>query len=567
MTETKRKTEPQPSTRFRKPVTGGSHEDGCGKITTQGYTGCAPQLPVTERSEVTLGGAFTVDRRTFLKSACLGAAALKGASVLTASGMTTQVSSAQSLERLNPRNVKLNVKPVFGALVHSGMWEGPCRWGVQKTPDQERADGRARYSKAVEETRKRLTGDVRLLEPVYHEYSDKMEATIGQDLFDKLARDSDDTDLYLVYGAYTFGQYCCGVVGRRFRKPTAMLGNLVNMEAAAYLRSIGVEGYAPVDYEELNGLISVLRARKVFQQTSIVYPTDLGRRLKRNVSCVSDFEDLKSRFGITTTIVPYKELASEVNGVERDDARARLAEEITDRLVAASQKCDIDRKYVLSDVRFSLAVRSLMAKHNSNSCTIECMEFCANRLAQDWKACPCLHHSLMKSEGYASACEGDINALLSMQMLMAISKKAAYMGNLNPKDKEHVLLGHEVPAVKMNGFDAPDLPYELRNFVVSGWGTKMQIELDKVGEKTATFARIDPTAKKILIAKGEVVGCEGFRKPGCALVAVLRVPDARELLRRRVDYGFHFAMVYGDYAQQMADLSRLLRLEVSTFNV
>ena len=72
---------------------------------------------------------------------------------------------------------------------------------------------------------------------------------------------------------------------------------------------------------------------------------------------------------------------------------------------------------------------------------------------------------------------------------------------------------------------------------------------------------------KILIAKGEVVGCEGFRKPGCALVAVLRVPGARELLKRRADYGFHFAMVYGDYASQMADLSRLLKIEASTFNV
>ena len=509
---------------------------------------------------------MTINRRTFLESACLGAVALNGAGGLIGAELANQAATEDALERLNPRNVKLHVKLVFGGMIHSGMWEGPCRWDVQKTPDEERVDLLASFRKAVEASRTGLSGDVRLLEPVYHEYSEKVEETIGDEFFAKLAKDSGDTDLYLIHGN-VFAQYFLGVIGRRFRKPTAMLGSLINTEGAAYLRSIGVEGYAPENYEELGALIAVLRARKVFQQTSMVYPTDLGRRLKRNVSCVSDFEDLQNRFGITTTIVPYKELASEVEGVERDEAKGRLAEEIAARVVAGAQKCDIDRKYVVSDARFSVAVRSLMAKHNSNSFTIECREFCASRLAQDWKACPCLHHSLMKSAGYASACEGDINALLSMQMLMALSKRAAYMGNLNPKDDEHVRLGHEVPAVKMKGFDGPDLPYELRNFIVAGWGTKMQIELDKVGEKTATFARIDPTAKKILIAKGEVVGCEGFRKLGCALVAILRVPRAKELLKQRADYGFHFAMVYGDYASQMVELSRLLKLEVATFNV
>ena len=155
-----------------------------------------------------------INRRTFLESACLGAAVLKGAGVATASGAITQPSAEQTLERLNPRNVKLNVKLAFGAMVHSGMWEGPCRWDVQKTPDEERAALQAQYRKTIEESRKRLSGDVRLLAPVYHEYSEKLEATIGQEFFDQLARDSDDTDLYLIFGN-VFAQYFYGVIGRK----------------------------------------------------------------------------------------------------------------------------------------------------------------------------------------------------------------------------------------------------------------------------------------------------------------------------------------------------------------
>jgi len=55
----------------------------------------------------------------------------------------------------------------------------------------------------------------------------------------------------------------------------------------------------------------------------------------------------------------------------------------------------------------------------------------------------------------------------------------------------------------------------------------MQIEMDKVGEKTVTFARLDPTAHKILIARAKWLAVRDSRKPGCALVAVLRVPGAR----------------------------------------
>ena len=136
------------------------------------------------------------------------------------------------------------------------------------------------------------------------------------------------------------------------------------------------------------------------------------------------------------------------------------------------------------------------------------------------------------------------------------------MGNLYYREENVVRLGHEVPALKMNGFDTPDLPYELRNFIVSGWGTKLQIELDKLIEKKVTFARIDPLGKKILAAKGEVIGCEGFGKLGCALVALINIPNARELTKKRADYGFHYAMVYGDYTQELNKLADIINMEI-----
>ncbi|UCC99612.1 MAG: hypothetical protein JSW66_06945 [Phycisphaerales bacterium] len=468
---------------------------------------------------------------------------------------------------INPNSIRLNVKLVFGACIHSGMWEGPCRWDTPQTPEEERRGLRARFNQAVEDSQKRLN-HVNLLEPVYYEYDEDIDRSIGQDLYAQLQEDNETVDLYLIH-ANVFGQYFNGIIGRRFRKPMAMIGGLINTEAAAYLRSIGVEGYAPGDYEEMNRLMSILRARKVFRQTGILYATDRGRRLKRNVSCISDFEDLRERFGIKTKIIAYKEFGDELTRVRDDDGLIQQAEQIAEQLIREAQRCDIDRTYVISDVQFHMTVKRLLSKFNCNSFTIECREFCASRLADQWKTCPCLNHSMMKSEGFASSCEGDINCLLSMQMLQSLANKAAYMGNLqrDGDDPKLIRLGHEVPAVKMAGYEEADLPYELRNFIVSGWGTKMQIELDTLEEKTVTFARLDPLAKRMLVSKGEVVGCRGFREPGCRLVAVLNVPDPTELLKRRADYGFHFSMVYGDCSQELIELAELLNIDIETHNI
>lgn len=468
---------------------------------------------------------------------------------------------------VSPNSIRLNVKLVFGACIHSGMWEGPCRWDAPQTPEEERRGLRTRFKNAVENSEKGLR-NVNLLKPVYYEYDEDIDKSIGEDLYSALERDNEIVDLYLIH-ANVFGQYFNGVIGRRFNKPIAMIGGLINTEAAAYLRSIGVEGYAPGNYDELNKLISILRARKIFQQTSILYSTNRGRRLKRNVSCISDFEDLKERFGINTKIIAYKIFADEITHVKNDGELIKQAEQIADKLIREAQRCDIDRKYVISDVQFYITVKRLLSKFNCNSFTIECREFCASRLADKWKACPCLNHSIMKSEGFASSCEGDINCLLSMQMLQSLANKAAYMGNLQSysDDPKLIRLGHEVPAVKMGGYEEANLPYELRNFIVSGWGTKMQIELDKLEEKTVTFARLDPLAKKILVSKGEVVGCRGFREPGCKLVAILNIPNPNELLKKRADYGFHFSMVYGDYSQELIELANLLNIDTETHNI
>jgi hypothetical protein len=147
-----------------------------------------------------------------------------------------------------------------------------------------------------------------------------------------------------------------------------------------------------------------------------------------------------------------------------------------------------------------------------------------------------------------------------------------------------------VPGIKMAGYDKPDLPYDLRHFVESGWGTKAMIDFTRLDEKTVTLARFDPLGRKIYLGKGEIVDCTGYRKGmlsatrkeeemnpalvksllasdqadliGCTLTAHIKVPDAVESMKKLCEFGSHLTMVYGDYTREMHELADMLSLEV-----
>jgi len=460
--------------------------------------------------------------------------------------------------------VKVKVKPVFPQLIHSGAYEGPCRVGdVEKlSPEAERAQGRKRFEQFCKDVRDNITPDAEVLEPVYMEWRE--DWTIPEGEFRKLDGDVWDADLILVARS-SLPQYPAIKMARRYKKPVAMLGQVSSVDVSAYLRARGLEGYAPIDYEDLNYLISLLRVRKAVQGSRILVVTDGNPIPVGVVSSVMNLEDVKARFGVDYRCIPSGDVFKEMDRISQDEAERAKAEEITDRLIENAQAVHMDREYVLQSVNFYLAAKNLLKRYGCNAFVIPCFEICVKRIPAERKVTFCLAHSLLKDEGYPSACEGDLNVLLSMMLLMYISKKAAYMGNSYIIDKEDnvMALHHDVPCLKMKGLDGPDLPYEIRNFTFGGWGATVRYDFSRDKGETVTMARFNPEATNLLVAKGEIVGCAGFNGVGCSLEAHIRVRDVVELFHREADFGHHLAMVYGDYTRELRDLGDIMDFKVT----
>jgi L-fucose isomerase-like protein len=287
-----------------------------------------------------------------------------------------------------------------------------------------------------------------------------------------------------------------------------------------------------------------------------------------SVGSIWDLDGLKARLGIEIKTVSYHELSGEMETVLQDASARQSAEQGAEQLVKDADRSFIERPYVERSLLFYRTVRNLMARHGCNAFTIECFEFCSSRLPDRWQITPCLIHSLQRDLGHASSCEGDLGSLLAMRMLMSVAGRSCHQGNSDPRTAEAFRINHSVPALKMNGYAQPDLPYQLGRFVTKGWGTKMVVDFMQQAEKTVTVARVDPSATKLLVLRGELVGGSGWDEDsiGCSVEALIRPPQGRldEFLRKRLEYGNHLQWVYGDWTAEIQQLGEMLGLQVET---
>jgi len=449
---------------------------------------------------------------------------------------------------------KVGVKIVYGALVHKGSHEGPCRTGDKKflSLENERRRAKEKFANFVREVEENINKeDVEILKPVYIEYFE--DFIVKESEFKKLENDLEKVDLFLLEGRIH------GI--ERYKKPVARIGKGIgNVDVSAYMRSRGLEGYAIFDFNQLNDLISLLKVRKAINKTRILRISG-GEEIPWGVvSSIYDFEKLKEKYGVEVKTVLFDEFFEEMEEITKKEKEK--AEKVYNKLVKEAVKVHMKKEDMMGSIYFYLAAKSLMEKFNCNTFTSSCFELCSTQIPEKKKFVPCLTHTLLKDEGFPSACEEDMSVLLAMAILMYVSKKSSYMGNPSVIDKNIIRIHHDVPGIKMKGIDKDGLPYEIRNFTVAGWGVNIRYDFSQDKGEKVTLARFDPEAEKILLVKGEILKGINFNEIGCSLGLEIKVSDAMEYFHKAADFGHHLAMIYGDYTDEIKKMGKLINFEV-----
>ena len=461
---------------------------------------------------------------------------------------------------------KLRVKPIMTNLIHSGVWEGPCRFNVV-TVEKEKANVQRDYSDWSKKVRSggfSFGAGAEVLEPSLIIFNE--DFTIPAASFAELDRDAQRADAFFI--APQGSSNAAFDIVHRYRKPGILFElNCRTVDVAAYAKSQHDEMLVVQDNNELRRTIDLLRARKIFRETVVLFPTNRGFPSVASLTGITDLQDLEARLGVKVKMIPFKVLADAMESTLADGTARNQISVQADELIRNSVQTYLNRDYVVRSLIFEKTVENLMESLACNAFTIECFEFCASRLPEKWKITPCLIHTLFKDRGIASSCEGDMGALLAMRLLMSVSSKSSHLGNMFLREGNLVEINHSAPGIKMNGFDQPGLPYKLGRFVESGWGTKAVVDFMQNQEKRVTVARMHPNARQVLVMKGTLVDSAGWDKDnlGCSVGAFVKPAqsgNSEAFVRKQTQYGNHLVWVYGDYAEAMVQLGASLGLEV-----
>ncbi len=451
-------------------------------------------------------------------------------------------------------------------MIHSDVWEGPCRFNVvsvAKETENVRA-AYARWEGDVKAGKYTLGPAAEVLAPQLVLFDEAFVLPPAQML--PLDQESDRIDVFLVNPSGA--SFAAAEIARRYRKPVLLTTlNCRTVDITAYAASRGDEVLATADNAELERTVSLLRARAAYRETRVLFPTNRGFPAVASLTGITDLHRLEQKYGVSVKMIGFKTLAEEMERTLADKNRIAKAEQGAEALVSGAAQSYLDRKHVVRSLLFKQAVESLMDANACNAFTVECFEFCASRLPEKWNITPCLIHTLFKDAGYASSCEGDMGALLATRLLLSVSGKSSHMGNMFPGPGNTVRINHSAPGLRMNGFDKPFLPYKLGRFVQSGWGTKAVVDFMRNDERRVTVARVHPGGDKALVMRGVLTASSSWDKDelGCSVEAVIKPIDSGRgdvFIRRQTEYGNHLSWVYGDYGSDLEALGKLLGMEV-----
>ncbi len=474
---------------------------------------------------------------------------------------------------------KVNIKPIFSNVVHTSIWEGPCRVGTREEldPEYEMRTGLEQAQIWYKNFCKNIdTRYANVLPLAYIEYPESFY--ISDEKFSVLKEDLNETDIFI------FTYRLPGI--ERLHKPMSMINNgPAPVDLGAYYKEIGEEFYFGHDFEEYNEIIKLLQVRKAIRNTKLLVLT-AGEQFPVSVNSSNpDVSGLYFKYGLKSTRKPLKEVFSYM---EKVDELALLSD--AEALINKSLGSNIKKEWVAKDLKYYEGVKLMMEEFGCNAFTTACKELCATKLPYENKCVPCLTHSLLKDQKMPCSCEEDINVFMAVMIFMYLSRKSVFMGNpslvhknkrpiedlgmttllYGPKegfDHDVLEIRHSVPSLYMQGFDKEKMDYSLGHFTYEGWGTKVQIDMSNVENKTVTIGRFSRDGKRLMVTKAEIIGC-AYREIECSPIMYYEVKGgAREFRHALAEhgYGHHLAVVYGDYINELKELSKIVGFTLEVF--
>ncbi len=502
-------------------------------------------------------------------------------------------------------DVKLKVLPVLATAEHLYYYEGPCRFGSGEAlqPGYDRLANAQKTETFLGKVRECCGEGIELMEPVFLSRTDDWDNC--EEMWEKAAPAARECD----FAVCMQGIACDDLImefAERFKKPiatTPISGFSGTITVATMKAKTGsYEAYGFYKWEDLKRTLNTMRARKVIQTSRFLCITRFGNPTSySSVDSFNSYEAITSKLGVRFRFLNIHEFFEQMTPAaeggnsttpgrktpDLDEKDMELANKICDELVAGAEENTMERDKLLQSVIAYVLVRKNMDLKDCCGFTAPCPDACSTRRLNEIGFTFCLTHSLNMEQGIPSACEYDVDAVLSQQALIAVSGKCPYMGNtcplpmedghLSPRfgttpeqlarleamaDNENLYMMQHSVAHRRIHDEKADSKYAVRHFAIDqGFGATLRYDFDVDAGREMTFCRFSPDGSKLFIGSGEIVLGGGYNGYNCSQLVYFKVKDQAKTWKSQCLAGNHCTMVYGNYVRELTDLAESLGVE------
>jgi hypothetical protein len=262
------------------------------------------------------------------------------------------------------------------------------------------------------------------------------------------------------------------------------------------------------------------------------------------INSCRDPETIAQRIGCEVIPLDREVLYAEVETVTEEEAKAEAAQwrERSGALVG------IDHEDIFKATRITVAMRNLMARHEADGLSMACFA-----MIGDLDTTSCLALSALNDSASAiGACEGDLDAALTLFLLKAMGADFVWIANPIFHPDHTIDLAHCTAPTCACG---KALPYKLMRHHESGKGVSPEVELP--GGEVASAVRIGIQAGRIVCHVGRTE--RQPKLPACHTQVRLHVESTPRVLETLP--GTHLVLSYGDFARRMTLAAEALGLE------
>jgi L-fucose isomerase-like protein len=203
--------------------------------------------------------------------------------------------------------------------------------------------------------------------------------------------------------------------------------------------------------------------------------------------------------------------------------------------------------------RLYLAMRTILRRRRAHAVTIECWHW----IQGTGLPVPCLALMLFQESGVPAACQGDIDAYLTMVLLKRVARVPTFMGG-GFRVAGHLGISHCVLARNMLGPDAPMQPWTVSSYHGRKDSPTVWTEVPAGG--TVTVARFSCGLDRLFLTTGRLLGARSERHR-CRNMLVVDVPDRDALLGAVKGFQNHWVVACGDHADALARAARAAGIE------